>query len=327
MIERQIHSSREKKPFGAISVDVDTLFSLFADYDSKRELVYDRALPRYLDLFKRHSIKVTLFVVGRDLERSAQARNLIQQAASAGHEIANHTMNHPQGLGWQSMDQQWLEISRAEEIISQISGQKVNGFRAPGWNACPRTFGLLVRRGYLYDSSLFPSSLNMLMKLAHWWSSRCVQDRFGRRTLGPLGAMAGPNRPYLLACGADDSKRLVEIPISTTPSLRLPVFGTFNLVTGRPLLAASLRAMARRRLPLNYELHAVEMLDPDRDGLHSIKSRIKGEYIPPSISMDLDRKFAFFNWALGEMKKRWRLITLNNLAKETFHDSAIAPGA
>lgn len=49
------------------------------------------------------------------------------------------------------------------------------------------------------------------------------------------------------------------------PFLRLPIHSTFVLSTGRPLFDLGLALLQRRGLPLNYLLHAADVIDPIED--------------------------------------------------------------
>ena len=52
-------------------------------------------MPRFLELLDRHDLKATFFVIGRDI---ADNEEVLAGLARSGHELANHTMNHPKQL-------------------------------------------------------------------------------------------------------------------------------------------------------------------------------------------------------------------------------------
>ena len=58
------------KPIGTVQVDVDDLWVYYQSIgrnapDGARALIYEQGIPRLLELFERHSIRATFFVVGR----------------------------------------------------------------------------------------------------------------------------------------------------------------------------------------------------------------------------------------------------------------------
>lgn len=307
----------DARPHGSLSMDVDTFSCLIEGFESPRETIYEDALPRFLALLDEFDVRATLFVVGTNLERSKAARDLVAKAHEAGHEIANHSHSHFQGFRHLGAREQDDEIARCEEIIGRCTGARPSGFRAPGWNIDATGLGILDRRGYSYDSSVMPSLLNPLLKLAHRASTRALADGRKRTTLGPLQHILAPRTPY--HPGALSWRRgsmdLLEIPITVSPLLRLPVFGTFSLMTGAGELRAAVRRLAAHRTPLNYEFHGVEFCDAGRDdtGLDGCDAR--GQYLPRAATMPLADKLALFRPAVALFAQHYRLVPLRDLAR------------
>jgi polysaccharide deacetylase family protein (PEP-CTERM system associated) len=99
---------------------------------------------------------VTCFFLGYVAERYP---HLVTEALNRGHEIASHGYSHR--LIYTMTPQAFLEDARkSREILEGISGQAVNGYRAPGFSVTaesPWFFEKLVEAGYRYDSSVFPA--------------------------------------------------------------------------------------------------------------------------------------------------------------------------
>src|SRR5262245_43822620 len=82
----------------AMTVDVEDYFQVSAfenlisreDWDRK-ELRVDRNVERILELFARHEIKATFFVLGWVAKRVPAT---VRAIAAAGHEVASHGFNH-----------------------------------------------------------------------------------------------------------------------------------------------------------------------------------------------------------------------------------------
>ena len=98
----------------------------------------------------------TCFVVGYFAKRFPQ---LVREAVAAGHEIASHGYFHR--LIYQMSSVEFYKDARAaRELLEDVSGKPVRGFRAPAFSVTERTpwfFDKLVEAGYRYDSSVFPA--------------------------------------------------------------------------------------------------------------------------------------------------------------------------
>ena len=101
--------------------------------------------PRFLDLLAEHDVRATFFVCGANVERRP---NLARQIVESGHEIANHTQNHPCLLGL-SAGRIWEEVVRAQDAIEDATGvspalfRPPFGIRAPGLRPVLEDLGLL----------------------------------------------------------------------------------------------------------------------------------------------------------------------------------------
>lgn len=83
--------------------------------------------PQILAVLDRYHVKATFFMVG-DMAR--QYPEVARKVANQGHEVADHTMTHPEAP---KTDDQRLrrEVQRAAQLLEQISGKKVHYFRPP----------------------------------------------------------------------------------------------------------------------------------------------------------------------------------------------------
>jgi polysaccharide deacetylase family protein (PEP-CTERM system associated) len=110
-----------------------------------------------LELLSKKSIISTMFWLGWVAERNPK---LLKKCFDAGHEIASHGYAHvlaynvgPKVFG--------DDIRKGKQIIEDIIGQRVNGFRAAGFstkNNTTWTFEEIRAAGYIYDSSVFPAA-------------------------------------------------------------------------------------------------------------------------------------------------------------------------
>src|SRR5262245_29264517 len=122
---------RQDKPDRTISVsvDLDAIECYFRIHalpppvpERARFAILRRALPRFAELFDRHGVRATFFVVGRDLEEDAEGRALLAELARAGHELGSHTHTHPYDLVRLPRARIDEEIDRAHAAIGACAG-------------------------------------------------------------------------------------------------------------------------------------------------------------------------------------------------------------
>jgi peptidoglycan-N-acetylglucosamine deacetylase len=112
-------------------------------------------MPRILAMLERHGIRATFFCPGYTAERYP---DLVRRVVDAGHEVAHHGYLHEaiQGL---SPAQEAAILDRGLEALERTARVRPVGYRAPMWETTYATAGLLLDRGFLYDSSLMDSDV------------------------------------------------------------------------------------------------------------------------------------------------------------------------
>lgn len=108
------------------------------------------ASERILALLRRYEIAATWFIPGHTLETYPEA---CRQVFAAGHEIGHHGWTHvpPANL---SREQEEAGLVRANAAIRALTGREARGYRSPSWDLSPNTIGLLLKHGFLYESSM-----------------------------------------------------------------------------------------------------------------------------------------------------------------------------
>ena len=225
-----------------------------------------RCLPRFAELFARHDLKATFFVVGEDLEADAEGRALLGELARAGHELANHTHTHRYDFARLPYAAMAEEIDRAHAVVGACAGAAPIGFRAPGYAINADALDLLRARGYRYDSSVFPSAAYYGAKALVMAAMRAAGRPSGSFLDNPRVLLA-PRRPYRPAPTAPyrhGGDGLLELPIAVTPLARLHVIGT-SLILAPPWLRRHLVRVALRAPLFNLELHGIDLADAEAD--------------------------------------------------------------
>ncbi len=156
-----------------------------------------RNVDKALQLFSDKGINGTFFALGWVAEHYPQ---VIRRIVEEGHELASHGMCHRRV--WSQKPEKFRDdASKARELLQDVGGVSVIGYRAASWSIDQRTpwaHDVLAEIGYKYSSSIYPVS----------------HDHYGMPN--------APRHPYPLA-----GKNMLEIPPSTARFLgrNIPVSG------------------------------------------------------------------------------------------------------
>jgi hypothetical protein len=221
----------KKKPIASLSLDLDNQWSYMKIHGDPGWEAFpsylDVVVPRAIDFLAERNLKITFFIVGQDaaLEQNHQALRAI---AAAGHEIGNHSFHHESWLHLYSETEIEREVAIAEKYIEIATGQRPIGWRGPGYSLSPAVLKVLVRRGYEYDASTFPTFLGPLARAYYFMTARLSQaEREKRQALfGSIRDGFQPLKPYQWRLG---DRRLTEIPVTTMPIFKLPIHFSYIL--------------------------------------------------------------------------------------------------
>jgi peptidoglycan/xylan/chitin deacetylase (PgdA/CDA1 family) len=106
----------------------------------------NEGVPRLLDLFDKHGIKVTSHMVGKAVEANPK---LAAEVVRRGHEASGH------GLHWAPQyeltpEQERQHYLESADLIEKITGQRPLGFNAFWMRHTPKTLEILQDLGYIY---------------------------------------------------------------------------------------------------------------------------------------------------------------------------------
>ena len=225
---------KQKKPIASLSLDLDNQWSYMKVHGDPGWDAFpsylDVMVPRTLDFLQERGLTITFFIVGQDavLEKN---RNVLQAIALAGHEIGNHSFHHESWLHLYSEQEIEQEIASAEASIERATGIRPTGFRGPGYSFSPAVLKVLLRRGYQYDASTFPTILGPIARAYYFMTSRFNKEEREKRKAMFGGFKDGlqPLKPYCWRLG---SERLLEIPVTTMPIFKLPIHFNYILYLG-----------------------------------------------------------------------------------------------
>jgi len=111
---------------------------------------------RVLALLRQYQIPATFYVPGVVI---GTYPDVCREIAAAGHEIGHHGWTHvpPASL---KPEEEEKGLIRGIEAIEGLTGIKPRGYRSPAWDLSQVTVELLLRHGFLYDSSMMGNDHN-----------------------------------------------------------------------------------------------------------------------------------------------------------------------
>ena len=108
-------------------------------------------LGRVLRLLDRYKIPATFFIPSVSLALAPEMVTAIKQ--SGRHEFGVHGWIHENNSTLPDSAERAL-LTKAIAELTQMTGTKPTGYRAPSWNMSPNTLGILRDLGFRYESSL-----------------------------------------------------------------------------------------------------------------------------------------------------------------------------
>lgn len=316
-------ASGQRRPRCAVSIDVDPIPCYYRIHAlgqapaAMRELIVDRAVPRFAELLDEKGIPATFFVVAEDIDQATRgsagrvARDRFTELARSGHELGNHSYGHPYDLARWQHEAARSEIVRAHELIAEIAGG-VRGFRAPGYDLSAAMLETLEELGYLYDSSIFPAPAYYLAKAAVMAGLRAMGRPSGAVMTEPRALVAPtvPYRPERSRPWRRGASSVIELPVAVTQRWRLPAIGT-SVVLAPPWLRRRLVGAMSHAPLFNFELHGIDLLDGEDDGVAS-------ELIArqPDLRAPLARKRAALADVLDQIREHFAIDRLDRIAQD-----------
>jgi len=309
-------SARALQRLGSISIDVDGIDCYHAIHGlppAERDPIYDKALPRFLDAVEAIGAKATLFVIGQDLEHDGR-RDVIRRAAEAGHEIASHSYAHDYSLSVASPAAIDADLTRAADVIEDVTGRRPRGFRAPGYNQSEALFDALERQHVTYDSSFFPTPAYFAARAAALLKYR-LTGRTSQSLVGDVREFASrrdpffPSRDRRFRRARQGARRsFVELPMTVSSPLRMPWLGTTVALFPDVASRALTEAVVQRRGPVVLELHGMEFLGAD-DGVDDALVQAQ-----PDLQVPLDDKLRRLQTTFERLAAKRQVVPMDEMA-------------
>ncbi len=235
-------------------------------YDSRIEV----STKSILDVLDSHEVKATFFVLGWIAEKFPR---LVKDIHIRGHEIGCHSFYHR--LIYNLSPEEFRnDTKKAKDVLEQIIGRPVTGYRAPSYSIIKKTLwalNILEDLGFKYDSSIFP----------------IFHDRYG--------IFDSPRFKYKLP-----GNNMTEYPITTAAflGLRLPVSGGgyFRLLPYKFTRMFLSRINHKEKQPFVFYIHPWE-IDPEQPKITGMSGLSKFRHYN-----NLDKTVHRFNKLLQDFK-------------------------
>lgn len=146
----------------AMTIDVEDFFqvSAFALHIPREQwdnipCRVERNIDIILGMLDNTQAKATFFTLGWIAERYP---SMVKRIVENGHELASHGYGH-QRVTDLSRGEFHADVTRAKNILEDLSGSAVTGYRAPSFSIGAKNLwalDVLQETGHLYSSSIYP---------------------------------------------------------------------------------------------------------------------------------------------------------------------------
>ena len=237
----------DAKPSILLTFDVEDWFQVenfkeyisFSSWDSHK-LRVEQNTHKILNLLDSFAFKpkATFFVLGWIAKRLP---NLVKEINHRGHEVANHGNLHNLCTK-QSSKEVFNDLKEGKEILEEITGKKIYGYRAPSFAINNEVLKIIENTGHVYDSS---------------FNSFAMHGRYGTIDL------VNKNKRGI-ACTISDN--FYELPISNL-NIKQKVFplgggGYFRLIPF-PIFKLGMNSVLHKKRAFLFYSHPWEF-DPDQ---------------------------------------------------------------
>lgn len=299
-----------------LTFDLEDYFHATGLRDAVDPLQWDR-LPgrveyttrRLLRILAEHGVTATFFALGWVANRYP---DLVREIVAAGHELASHGWSH-ELVYEQTLERFRDDLLRTKELLEDVGGRPVLGYRAPCFSVTDRNrwaLEVVAETGHRYDASIYPTR----------------RRRYGDPSCPP--EIHRPLRP------AWDHAGLWEVPATVVRVLgrNVPVAGGgyFRFFPYR-VTRAAIRHLNRRSRPAVVYLHPWE-IDPDQPRLRGASAADSWRHY-----LNLDRtearlrrllrdfEFGPVVEAIPELEQEWRTLRIHTTRRRQ-HGAATGRG-
>lgn len=300
-----------KKMMANISLDLDNQWSYMKTHgDDAWESYpsyYKIFVPHILEILEELNIKITFFIVGLDADNKENAKYL-KAIADKGHEFGNHSYQHEVWIDNYSREQLIEELDKAEKAIKSATGKSTVGFRGPGFSWSKELFHVLKEKGFNFDGSLLPMFLGPLARYYYFRKSNFTKEEkeIRKRLFGSVWDGFRPSKPFNWKL--NDNDKLLEIPVSTIPLVKVPFHMSY-------LLYLSNISMLLMKIYLWFALCMCRLFSVNFSFLLHPLDIIGGDKIDelsffPGMDISTEKKLKVFKYVIKKINRNFDLYPM-----------------
>ncbi len=234
-----------------VHVDLDSTAHIYKahgwDYFKDNDDLFMSGMTGLLNFLDNTEIKATLFTVASNVNDHDKV-SLLKEAANKGHEIASHSLTHP-NLKDLSLAEKRKEIFKSKELLEDTFNIPVKGFRAPHYSIDKSSLKLLNESGYEYDTSIFPTKE----------FAKQLELSIVKRI---------PYKPY-------GNNSIIEIPLPAYSPLPFPFHPSYSLLFGNWYFNMGFHRFSKTQNPFIMLFHLTDFANPlPKDVLNGISSKL-----------------------------------------------------
>lgn len=283
----------------SLSIDLDNKWAYLRaagrdDWDTRPGYL-PMVTDRIVDMLGELDLPLTVFIVGRDLVEPGDALAAASLVRLPAWEPANHSLNHLPWMHTMQANEIAEEIETTHNRIVDVTGDAPLGFRGPGFSCPDEVLRVLARNDYLYDASIFPTSIAPIARAVFLMKSdlKGEQREKAKKLYGGFSSLCQPNRPFSRTV---DQASLWEVPVTVMPLVRTPIhfsyftfLASFSTLAAKTYFRAALSLCKLTRTPPSLLLHPPDFLGHEDDSDMA--------YFP-GMKMARKDKLAIVRWAL-----------------------------
>lgn len=303
------------KPIASLSLDLDNQWSYMKTHGDAGWQEFpsylDLMMPRVIEFLQRHRITITWFIVGQDaaLKKNHEA---LGQIVAAGHEVGNHSFKHEPWLHLYTEADLHRELTDAEEAIEAATGKRPTGFRGPGYSMSETSLRTLTAKGYKYDASTLPTFIGPVARAYYFATARLSRQELDDRQklFGTMRDGLRPLKPYFWEL---PEGRILEIPVTTLPGLKVPIhfsyllyLARFSELAARVYFRNALRLCRWAGVQPSLLFHPLDFLGGDD---------VSSLSFFPAMDMGGRRKVEFLDAVVEDLLQEFRVVTMAEHAR------------
>lgn len=287
------------RPVASLSMDLDNKWAYLraagrTDW-AERPGYLPTAVDRIVETLGEFDLPLTAFLVGRDLTNEDDCVAIRSLSRLSAWEPANHSLNHLPWMHTMADDEITAEIQSTHDRIVDVCGIRPWGFRGPGFSCPDEVLRVLAANDYVYDASVFPTSIAPIARLVFLMKSdlKGEQREKAKKLYGGFASLRQPNRPFRRTV---NGKSLWEVPVTVMPITRTPIhfsyftyLASFSTLAAKTYFRSALRLCRWTGTPPSLLLHPPDFLGREDDADMA--------YFP-AMNMATRDKLAIVRWAL-----------------------------